>query len=87
MTVIPDGSFGQSADGGGAAVTVIAAVPAMPSLVAVIVAEPAATPVTTPEELTVATPVLLLDHATLRPVNVLPLASRSVAVKRSVFPA
>jgi hypothetical protein len=87
ITVIPGGSFGQRADGGGAGVTVMAAVPDTPSLVAVIVAVPAATPVTTPVELTVATPTALLDHATVRPVSALPLASRSVAVRGSVFPA
>jgi len=55
------------------AVTVIADVPLFPELVAVIVAEPAATPVTTPLEFTVATPVLLLDHVTVCPVITLPL--------------
>ena len=47
----------------GAAVTVIAEVPDFPELVAVIVAEPAATPETTPLEFTVAD-ALLLDHET-----------------------
>ncbi len=59
----------------GTIVTVMAAVPLLPSLVAVIVAEPAATPVTRPVPLTVATPVLLLAHATTRPVSVAPAAS------------
>jgi hypothetical protein len=40
-------------------------VPDFPELVAVIVAEPAATPVTTPLELTVAAAWLLLDHVTV----------------------
>jgi hypothetical protein len=46
------------------AVTVILLVAVNPpsAVVAVIVAEPAATPVTTPEEFTVATPVALEDH-------------------------
>jgi hypothetical protein len=57
---------------GAGAVTVIAAVPDLPELVAVIVAEPASTPVTTPLELTVATTVLLLDHVTLCPVITFP---------------
>jgi len=49
---------------GGAAVTVIADVPDFPELVALIVAEPAETPETTPLELTVAE-ALLLDHVTV----------------------
>ena len=63
-----------------ATVTVAEAVPVFPSLVAVIVAEPAATPVTTPLEDTVAMPVLELDHVTARPVSTLLFASRIVAV-------
>ena len=59
--------------GGELAVIVIADAPLFPELVAVIVAEPAATPVTTPLEFTVATPVLLLDHVTVCPVITLPL--------------
>jgi hypothetical protein len=46
-------------------VTVTVAVPDFPELVAVIVAEPAPTPVTTPFALTVATPVLLDDQLTV----------------------
>src|SRR2546429_198844 len=72
------------ADGG---VTVMAAVPLCPSLVAVIVAEPATTPVTSPLELTVATAVLLLDHVIVRPDSGLPFASFGVAVSCAVFPA
>jgi hypothetical protein len=53
--------------GGGAAVTVIADVPDLPELVAVMVAEPAATPVTTPLELTVAAEALLVVHVTVWP--------------------
>jgi hypothetical protein len=64
----------------GMVVTVRAAVPLLPSLVAVMVAEPGTTPVTWPLELTVATLVLLLVHDTVRPVNVLPAESRGVAV-------
>src|SRR5919108_1750378 len=60
-------------------VTVIAELPLCPSLVAVIVAAPTATAVTRPLPFTVATPVLLLDHVTVRPVKTFPLASRSVA--------
>src|SRR2546426_5589442 len=67
-------------------VTVMADVPLCASLVAVIVAEPAATPLTSPLPLTPATDVLLLDHATTRPVSGLPLASFGVAVSCTVWP-
>src|SRR5437764_10795396 len=72
------------ADGG---VTVMADGPLCPSLVAVIVAEPATTPLTSPLELTVATELSLLDHVIVRPVSALPLASFGVAVSWSVLPA
>src|SRR5256712_3185176 len=62
-------------DATGAGVTVIAEVPLWPSLVAVIVAEPATFAVTRPLLLTVATDVLFEDHVTVRPVRTLPLAS------------
>jgi hypothetical protein len=63
------------------AITVTVALPVIPSLVAAMVAVPAATAVTMPEGLfTVATAMLLVDHVTERPVKVLPLPSRSVAV-------
>src|SRR5437899_2345974 len=68
-------------------VTVIAAVPLCPSLVAVIVAEPAAIPVTRPLALTTAAAVLSLDHVTARPERVLPFASLGVAVSCTVLPA
>src|SRR5256714_15107961 len=68
-------------------VTVIADVPLCPSLVAVIVADPAATPVTSPLPLTVAAAVLLLCHVTVRPVSELPFASLGVAVSCAVLPA
>src|SRR5215831_9292470 len=75
------------ATGGGAdAVTVIDAVPLLPSLVAVIVAVPAATPVTSPPLLTVAVPVAPLDQVMLRPVRTLPFASLVVAASWTVFP-
>src|SRR6266540_2609861 len=65
----------------GTGVTVTAALPLWPSLVAVIVAEPAATPETSPLlEFTVATEVLLLAHVTTRPDNGVPAASLGVAV-------
>jgi hypothetical protein len=56
----------------GAAVTVIAAVPDLPDTVAVMVAVPAATPVTTPLEFTVAAGALLVDHVTVWPVITAP---------------
>src|SRR5437773_4019315 len=71
----------------GGAVTVRAAVPFLPSLVAVIVAVPAATPVTSPLPLTVATAAALLAHVTVRPVSGAPLASFGVAVSCTVAPA
>ena len=47
---------------------------------------PAATAVTTPLPLTVATPVFELDHVTVRPVNTLPPASLVTAVACVVLP-
>ena len=73
MTAVPttiDAEGGETetvVTAGGAAVTVIAEVPDLPPLVAVTVADPAATPLTTPLELTVAAPGLLVDHATVCP--------------------
>jgi len=66
--------------------TVSAAVPLFPSLVAVIVAVPAATAVTTPDDDTVAAAVLLDVHDTGRPVTTLPAASLVVAVSAVVCP-
>jgi len=71
-------------DATGTLVTVIAAVPVFPSLVAVIVADPAAPPVTRPLAFTLATAVLLLDQVTTRPVSAVPLASFGVAVSCTV---
>src|SRR5207245_7731970 len=70
----------------GAFVTLMTDVPFFPSLVAVIVAEPAATPVTNPLVLTVATAVLLLTHVTVRPVRGVPFESFGVAVSGNVAP-
>ena len=70
----------------GTLAAVMAAVPLWPSLVAVIVAEPAATPETRPVALTFATAVLLLDQDTVRPDNGLPFASLGVAVNCTVPP-
>src|SRR2546429_1248119 len=76
-----------AAQPGGAPVTVTADVPLCPSLVAVIVAEPATTQLTRPLEFTVATDVLLLDQVIVRPVSGLPLTSFGSAVSCSVWPA
>ena len=67
--------------------TVTVAEPTLPSLVAVMVAEPAALPVTSPLVLTVAIVVLLLDQVMGRPGNGLPFPSAAVAVSRTVCPA
>ncbi len=68
-------------------VPVIAALPLWPSLVAVIAAVPAATPVTRPVPFTVATAGVLLAHVTTRPLKPLPLASLGVAASCTVPPA
>src|SRR5690242_2652483 len=67
--------------------TVMLAVPLWPSLVAVIVAEPAAEAVTRPLPLTVATEPLLDAQVIVRPVNTLPPESVSVACSCTVAPA
>src|SRR5437016_1852708 len=64
----------------GTLVTVMAEVPLCPSLVAVIVAEPAATPVTNPLADTVAMAAFLVAHVTARPIRAVPFASFGVAV-------
>jgi len=55
--------------------------PLFPSIVALIVAVPAATAVTTPPADTDAIPVLLDVHVTVRPVSVPPVESLAVAAK------
>jgi len=77
--VIPVGSTDPGGGGGGGAVTVTAAVPVLVSLVAVIVALPTATAVTSPDEETVLTALLLELQLTVRPVRTLLFASRVVA--------
>src|SRR2546425_11364787 len=72
---------------GGWEVTVIVQVPVLPSLVAVIVAGPAATPVTSPLPFTVANAVASLDQDTARPGRGVPFASLGVAVSWTVLPA
>src|SRR5207249_2666645 len=81
----PEGSLGLE-PGGGALATTMSAVPLFPSLVAVIVAVPAADPVTSPLALTVATPAALVPHAIVRPVSTFPLASFRLAVSCTVAP-
>src|SRR6266568_684837 len=66
--------------------TVIAALPLLPSLVAVMVAVPAASAVTSPLPFTVATPGASLDQVIVRPESGLPLASSGVAVSCWVPP-
>ena len=67
-------------DATGRFVTVTAAVPLFPSLVAVSVADPAATPLTTPLGDTVAIVLLLVAHVTVRPGSTLPLMSFATAL-------
>jgi hypothetical protein len=67
-------------------VTVTLEVPVLPPIVAVITADPVFTPVTSPFAATVATLVLLEDHATVRPVRTLLFASRGVAVNVILLP-
>src|SRR6266567_3785717 len=66
--------------------TVTLAVPLFPSLVAVIVAGPAATPITSPVASTPAMAALLVAQVMVRPARELPFASSGVAVSRSVPP-
>src|SRR5439155_26406768 len=73
-------------DATGTIATVTLAVPLCPSLVAVIVADPAATPVTSPAAVTVAIAVFELVHATPRPVSTFPAASFGVALSCVVAP-
>src|SRR5207247_9887014 len=64
----------------------MAAVPLFPSLVAVIVAEPAATPLANPLAETVAMAALLVPHVTTRPPRAVPFESFGVAVNCVVAP-
>ena len=70
----------------GICVTVTDAVPLLPSLVAVMVALPFATAVTTPCDETAAAAGLELDHDTARPFSTLPAPSLSVAMSCVVCP-
>src|SRR5437016_3150801 len=73
-------------DATGTLATVTAAVPLVPSLVAVIVVAPAATPVTRPFPFTAATALLPLDQLIVRPDSGFPFASSGVPVSCSVWP-
>src|SRR5712691_6937575 len=66
--------------------TVTAELPVLPSQVAVMLAVPAATPLTSPLELTVAAAVLSLDQVMVRPLSVLPPVSLGVAMSCVVPP-
>src|SRR5438093_4330856 len=68
------------------AVTLIAELPLLPSEVAVIVADPATSPVTSPLRFTLAPAAALLAHVTTRPDSALPLASFGVAASCTVPP-
>ena len=68
------------------AVTVTLAVPVIPPLVAVTVAEPAATAVSSPLPFTAAMAALLDVQVMVRPASTLPLASLSVATNCCVAP-
>ena len=66
--------------------TVTALVPIFPSLAAVMVATPGATPVTTPAVDTTATWLSLDVHVTMRSVTTMPAVSRTVADSVAVWP-
>ena len=76
----------RATDATGTFTTVTAAEADFVSEVAVIVAEPTATAVAMPLELTVATAGLLLLHVTVRPSRAFPTASFGVAVNACVVP-
>ena len=76
----------EATGAGGADVTVIAALPDFPSLVAVTVAEPAATADTKPALSTVAIAGSLVVQLTARPLSVLPAESWVVAVSCTLPP-
>jgi hypothetical protein len=73
-------------DATGRSVTVIVAEPLLPSLVAVTVAVPVATPATRPPVDTVATPERFEIHVTIRPVSTLPFASLATTTSCFVDP-
>src|SRR5207249_9841862 len=84
-TLIETWLTGTQPDGAG--VTVTSEVPVLPSQVAVMVAVPAAAPLTSPLPFTVAAAVLPLDQVTIRPKSGMPPASFGVAVSCVVLPS
>src|SRR5690242_13793270 len=68
------------------AVTVMADVPVLPSQVAVTLAEPTATPLTSPLPSTVALVMLSLDQVIVRPGSGVPVPLLGVAVSCTVLP-
>src|SRR5438309_1217076 len=89
-TVVPTYIFGAAGltvtDATGTFATVTLAVPLCPSLVAVIVTAPAATPITSPVADTLAIAAFELVHVITRPVNTFPAASFGVALSCCVAP-
>src|SRR3989440_2218266 len=85
-TLADDGVTVTEATGTGTLVTIMVAVPLFPSLVAVIVAEPAPRPVTSPLPLTRAIVVSSLAQVTALPDSGLPFASLGVALSCTVCP-
>src|SRR5712664_3124445 len=87
-TAPPMNTFGvaglTTTDATGRLATLIAAAALIPSLVAVIVVDPAAMPVTSPAADTVAMAGLALVHVTARPVSTVPAASLGVALSCAV---
>src|SRR5882672_807091 len=80
------GSGGGGGGGGGGTTMVSAALPLWPSLVAVMVAPPTASPLTIPPPFTPASNGALLAHVTVRPERMAPLTSLRVAVSCCVPP-
>jgi hypothetical protein len=88
--LVPKFGIGSPDEGGGAVdelEMVIDEELLAPPLVAVIVAEPEEMPVTKPPALTVATVLLLLVHAVVRPERIFPRTSLSVTLSCCVEPA
>src|SRR5262245_43222727 len=84
--LLPPGDAYQPACVTDDAVTVTAAVPLFPSLVAVMVADPPASAVTNPFDETPAMPPALLAHVTTRPVRTFPAESLVTALSCCVAP-
>jgi len=86
IVAFPGVTTTEATGAGAGALTVICAVPLCPSLVAVIVARPAATAVTVPVGETLAIPGADDAHTTGRPVSTLPAESRATALSDAVPP-